>query len=182
MSSGGDHHTDELLKNGILDSLEYILEKPEHHSLHKNACWTFSNITTGSTEQLEIVMKSNMIKIVSNVAMQSKDDDVKTEAIWSLCNITSCANEEQIANLVESGFFKLFDIAHLLFDEKIVQVVLEALDNIVEVAKGSKKIHPIVKEHVEKCDVQKIVQKWCEGKSEDIVSKAYDMKEALLSF
>ena len=65
-------------------------------SLRKEACWTISNITAGSKEQIQAVIDANIIPpLVDKV--RNGEPDVRKEAAWAIANATSGALPEQVS-------------------------------------------------------------------------------------
>ena len=133
--TGNDTQTQTIINAGCLNAILHLLSSPKE-ALRKEACWTISNITAGSTAQINSVIHANLILPLIEVL---KHDDFKTkkEAAWAISNATSGGTREQIMYLVERGCIKpLCDLLECA-DIKIVQVVLDALENILKVGKDA---------------------------------------------
>ena len=95
-----------------------------------------SNITAGSTTQIQAVIDNKLVLPLLEVL---KDDDIQTkmEAAWAISNATSGGTREQIMSLVEQGCIK--PLCDLLYshDIRIIEVVLDALENMLKAGKDS---------------------------------------------
>ena len=95
-----------------------------------------SNITSGSQAQIQAVIDNKLVLPLLEIL---KDDDFKTkkEAAWAISNAASDGTREQIMYLVEQGSIK--PLCDLLgsYDIKIIEVVLDALENMLKAGKDS---------------------------------------------
>lgn len=131
--TGDDLQTQVVISSGALGALLSLLSSPKE-AIRKEACWTISNITAGSPQQIQAVLDSNIIPPLINV-LQNGDFRTKKEACWALSNATSggLAEPNQIRYLVQQGCIKpLCDLLKTL-DNKIIQVSLDGLENILKV-------------------------------------------------
>ena len=131
--TGDDLQTQVVISSGALPALLSLLSSPKE-AIRKEACWTISNITAGSPAQIQAVLDSNIIPPLINV-LQNGDFRTKKEACWALSNATSggLAEPNQIRYLVQQGCIKpLCDLLKTL-DNKIIQVSLDGLENILKV-------------------------------------------------
>lgn len=74
VSTGSVEHTNELLSHNILGLLEKVLD---HHKkvVRREACWVLSNITAGTKNQVEAVVRSQSLikRILTLFDMDSND-------------------------------------------------------------------------------------------------------------
>lgn len=108
----------------------WLLDHPKKN-IRKEACWTISNVTAGTSEQIQAVINSGIIpKLIQllNVA----EFEIQKEAAWALSNATSGGTPEQIFYIVSQG--ALAPLCRLLevHDARIATVALEGLDNILK--------------------------------------------------
>lgn len=125
--------TQVVIASGALTALLSLLSSPKD-GIRKEACWTISNITAGSPIQIQSVIDANLIPPLINI-LQNADFRTKKEACWALSNATSggLAEPNQIRYLVSQGCIKpLCDLLQTL-DNKIIQVALDGLENILKV-------------------------------------------------
>jgi importin subunit alpha-1 len=127
-----------VLASGSLPALLALLASPKE-GIRKEACWTVSNITAGSPQQIQAVIDANIIPPLINI-LQNADFKTKKEACWAMSNATSGGLQEpsQIRYLVSQGCIKpLCDLLKST-DNKIIQVALDGLENILKVGESDK--------------------------------------------
>ncbi|GAA5878652.1 hypothetical protein JCM3774_000440 [Rhodotorula dairenensis] len=139
--TGDDLQTQVVLASGALPALLALLSSPKE-GIRKEACWTVSNITAGSPAQIQAVIDANIIPPLINI-LQHADFKTKKEACWALSNATSGGLQEpnQIRYLVSQGCIKpLCDLLNST-DNKIIQVALDGLENILKVGDADKELN-----------------------------------------
>lgn len=136
--TGDDLQTQVVIASGALPALLALLSSPKE-GIRKEACWTISNVTAGSPHQIQAVIDANIIPPLINV-LQNADFKTKKEACWAISNATSGGLQEpsQIRYLVSQGCIKpLCDLLKAM-DNKIIQVALDGLENILKVGESDK--------------------------------------------
>jgi importin subunit alpha-1 len=131
--TGDDLQTQVVVASGALPALLSLLSSPKE-GIRKEACWTISNITAGSPPQIQSVIDANLIPPLIDV-LRHADFKTKKEACWALSNATSGGLQEpaQIRYLVAQGCIgPLCDLLNMM-DNKIIQVALDGLENILKV-------------------------------------------------
>ena len=95
-----------------------------HHKANivKEAAWTLSNITAGTTEQIQMVIDHGLVGDLINI-LQNGDFKSKKEATWAVTNLTSGGKPEQVATLIELGVLEPLVQMLNCGDAKIVQVL-----------------------------------------------------------
>ncbi|XP_006645862.1 importin subunit alpha-1b-like [Oryza brachyantha] len=150
IAAGDEKQTQHIVGNPqALPGLLNLLTTTQNKSIKREACWTISNITAGSKEQIQAVINANMIAPLVHL-LQNADFDVRKEAAWAICNATSHGTADQIEYLANQGCIKtLCD----LLDHKdalTVLVCLEGLDKILRVGEIRKKLGA--------CNINRFVQ------------------------
>ncbi|MBW0463703.1 hypothetical protein O181_003418 [Austropuccinia psidii MF-1] len=136
--TGDDLQTQVVISSGALVALLSLLSSSKD-GIRKEACWTISNITAGSPHQIQAVIDAGIIPPLINI-LQNADFKTKKEAAWAISNATSGGLQDpaQIRYLVSEGCIKpLCDLLKAL-DNKIIQVALDGLDNILKVGEADK--------------------------------------------
>ncbi|KAJ2843959.1 Importin subunit alpha-1 [Coemansia brasiliensis] len=136
--TGDDMQTQIVLNSGALPALLSLLNSPKD-GIRKEACWTISNITAGNTSQIQSVIDANIFPPLLHV-LQHGDFKSKKEACWAISNATSGGlnQPDQIRYLVQQGCIKpLCDLLDCM-DNKITQVALDGLENILKVGEADK--------------------------------------------
>jgi importin subunit alpha-1 len=131
--TGDDLQTQVVIASGALQALLSLLSSPKE-GIRKEACWTISNVTAGSPPQIQSVIDANIIPPLIDI-LRNADFKTKKEACWALSNATSGGLQEpaQIRYLVSQGCIgPLCDLLNSM-DNKIIQVALDGLDNILKV-------------------------------------------------
>eukprot|EP00968_Pinguiococcus_pyrenoidosus_P010195 scaffold803_cov310-Pinguiococcus_pyrenoidosus.AAC.108 len=131
--SGTDAQTQCVVDAGIFECAGKLLEH-ERRNIRKEVCWMLSNIAAGTKEQTQAI--ATQAQLVAGCIMlmdESGSFDVRKEAAWVICNITSSKNDVFIVDLVERG--ALYQLCGLLEaqDVRLVHVVLDALTTILSV-------------------------------------------------
>lgn len=138
--TGDDLQTQVVIASGALPALLSLLSSPKD-PIRKEACWTISNITAGSPQQIQAVIDANIIPPLINI-LQNADFKTKKEACWAISNATSggLLEPSQIRYLVSQGCIKpLCDLLQTM-DNKIIQVALDGLDNILKIGEVDKEL------------------------------------------
>jgi hypothetical protein len=65
----------------------------------QEACWTISNITAGTREQIQAVVEAGIMAPLCHL-LGTAEFDIKKEAAWAVSNATSGGSHEQIQYLV----------------------------------------------------------------------------------
>jgi len=104
------------------------------NGIKKEACWTISNITAGNKDQVQAVIDANIIPPLIHLLLHA-EFEIKKEAAWAISNATSGGTFHQIEYLVTRGCIPPLCDLLTVQDNKIVQVALEGLGNILKVGK-----------------------------------------------
>ncbi|EJD55168.1 ARM repeat-containing protein [Auricularia subglabra TFB-10046 SS5] len=136
--TGDDLQTQVVIASGALPALLALLSSPKE-GIRKEACWTISNVTAGSPHQIQSVIDANIIPPLINI-LRNADFKTKKEACWAISNATSGGLQEpsQIRYLVNQGCIKPLCDLLTTMDNKIIQVALDGLDNILKVGEMDK--------------------------------------------
>jgi len=131
--TGDDLQTQVVIASGALPALLSLLSSPKE-GIRKEACWTISNVTAGSPPQIQAVVDANIIPPLINI-LSNADFKTRKEACWAISNATSGGLQEpsQIRYLVSQGCIKPLCDLLTMMDNKIIQVALDGLDNILKV-------------------------------------------------
>lgn len=136
--TGDDLQTQVVIASGALPALLSLLSSSKE-GIRKEACWTISNITAGSPPQIQAIIDANIIPPLINI-LQTADFKTKKEACWAISNATSGGLQEpaQIRYLVSQGCIKPLCDLLTMMDNKIIQVALDGLDNILKIGEMDK--------------------------------------------
>ncbi|PWN37329.1 ARM repeat-containing protein [Meira miltonrushii] len=136
--TGDDLQTQVIISSGALPPLLSLLSSPKD-GIKKEACWTISNITAGSPQQIQAVIDANIIPPLINILTHA-DFKTKKEACWAISNATSGGLQEpaQIRYLVSQGCIRPLCELLKTMDNKIIQVALDGLENILKVGEEDK--------------------------------------------
>ena len=136
--TGDDVQTQVIINCGALPALLSLLSS-QKDGIRKEACWTISNITAGNSTQIQAVIDANIIPPLINL-LSNGDFKTRKEACWAISNATSggLQKPDQIRYLVSQGCIKpLCDLLSCP-DNKIIQVALDGLENILKVGEMDK--------------------------------------------
>ncbi|KAI8821005.1 armadillo-type protein [Fimicolochytrium jonesii] len=131
--TGDDTQTQVVISAGALPALLGLLSSPKD-GIKKEACWTISNVTAGNAAQIQAIIEANLIPPLINI-LNTGDFKTKKEACWAISNATSggLQRPEQIKYLVSQGCIKPLCDLLASQDNKITQVALDGLENILKV-------------------------------------------------
>eukprot|EP00455_Lapot_gusevi_P007749 TRINITY_DN1330_c0_g1_i9.p1 TRINITY_DN1330_c0_g1~~TRINITY_DN1330_c0_g1_i9.p1 ORF type:complete len:210 (-),score=52.11 TRINITY_DN1330_c0_g1_i9:375-1004(-) len=119
-----------MIACGVLPQLSHLLSH-QKRGIRKEACWTISNITAGTPDQIQAVINHQLIPPLIHL-LRKGEFDVKKEAAWAISNATSGATPDQIDYLVEAGCIPPLCDLLLSHDPRIVGVVLEGIVHILK--------------------------------------------------
>ncbi|XP_055388540.1 uncharacterized protein LOC129617192 [Condylostylus longicornis] len=134
IAAGDTEQTQEVIDHGVLFNLKVLLDSPRK-SIRKDACWTLSNISAGSATQLQGVLSAGVIPKLVEVFRSDNELEVKKEAAWAICNACTSRKQEHLEYLISSHCVQPVCEMLTIDDLKILEVALEALDNILEFGK-----------------------------------------------
>ncbi|XP_047316639.1 importin subunit alpha-like isoform X2 [Impatiens glandulifera] len=135
--TGDDVQTQIMIEHQALPSLLNLLTQNYKKSIKKEACWTISNITAGSKEQIQAVIDSGIFLPLIQL-LHTGEFEIKKEASWAISNATSGGTNEQIKFLVSLGCIRPLCDLLVCPDPRIVTVCLEGLENILKVGESEK--------------------------------------------
>ncbi|KAF2859981.1 ARM repeat-containing protein [Piedraia hortae CBS 480.64] len=136
--TGDDVQTQLIINCGALPALLSLLSSAKD-GIRKEACWTISNITAGNSSQIQAVIDANIIPPLIHL-LGNGDFKTRKEACWAISNATSggLQKPEQIRFLVEQGAIRPLCDLLVCPDNKIIQVALDGLENILKVGEMDK--------------------------------------------
>ncbi|KAJ5371140.1 Importin subunit alpha [Penicillium cataractarum] len=136
--TGDDVQTQVIINCGSLPALLSLLSSTKD-GIRKEACWTISNITAGNSSQIQAVIDAGIIAPLINL-LANGDFKTRKEACWAISNATSggLQKPEQIRYLVSQGCIKPLCDLLACPDNKIIQVALDGLENILKVGEMDK--------------------------------------------
>ncbi|KAK5674508.1 Importin subunit alpha-1, partial [Elasticomyces elasticus] len=136
--TGDDVQTQVIVNCGSLPALLSLLSSTKD-GIRKEACWTISNVTAGNASQIQAVIDAGIIPPLINL-LANGDFKTRKEACWAISNATSggLQKPEQIRYLVTQGCIKPLCDLLVCPDNKIIQVALDGLENILKVGEMDK--------------------------------------------
>lgn len=131
--TGDDLQTQIIINCGSLPALLTLLGS-QKDGIRKEACWTISNVTAGNSTQIQAVIDANIIPPLIHL-LSNGDFKTRKEACWAISNATSggLQKPDQIRYLVQQGCIKPLCDLLACPDNKIIQVALDGLENILKV-------------------------------------------------
>lgn len=137
MVTGNDDQTQYVINLGALKHLKVLLDSNKA-PIQKEACWAISNITAGTVAQIQAVIDAGIFPLLI-VLLKRGDAKTKREACWAVCNSTSCFDTSPgIVKFVvdENCIGPLCNMLDERGDSKLLQVVLDGLENILIVGEN----------------------------------------------
>lgn len=183
--TGNDLQTQIVINCGALTALRNLLASPKE-SIRKEACWTISNITAGNTEQIQAVIDANLIPPLIRL-LETAEYKTKKEACWAISNASSGGlnKPEIIRYLVSQGCIKpLCDLLEIA-DNRIIEVTLDALENILKMGEIDKEVRGMAvnenADYIEKAGGMEKIFNLQSNANEKIYEKAYKIIEKYFS-
>src|SRR5436190_6346081 len=187
--TGDDVQTQVIINCGALPALLALLSS-QKDGIRKEACWTISNITAGNSTQIQAVIDANIIPPLINL-LSNGDFKTRKEACWAISNATSggLQKPDQIRYLVSQGCIKpLCDLLSCP-DNKIIQVALDGLENILKVGEMDKEaneggVEPSINRYalfIEEAGGMEKIHDSQNNANEEIYIKAYNIIEKYFS-
>lgn len=121
------------LQCSVLPCLLSLLSNPKK-GIRKESCWTISNITAGSPDQIQHIIEANLIPPLIHI-IKTEEFDIQKEAAWAISNATSGGRDEQIRFMVSQGVIPPLCDLFVCPDAKIVMVAMEGIENILRVGR-----------------------------------------------
>jgi len=176
--TGTDDQTQMMLNHGLLQPFPQLLR---HHkpNIVKEAAWTLSNITAGTQDQIQQIIDNNLLADLIKV-LEVGDFKAKKEATWAITNLTSGGSAFQIFKLVELGGIKPLTGMLSCNDVKIIQVVLDGLTNILNMADANGKSTEMTM-CLEEADALDHLERLQEHENEDVYKSALSIIETWFS-
>lgn len=186
--TGDDVQTQVIVNCGALPALLSLLSSSKD-GIRKEACWTISNVTAGNSTQIQSVIDANIIPPLIHL-LSNGDLKTRKEACWAISNATSggLQKPEQIRYLVAQGCIKPLCDLLACPDNKIIQVALDGLENILKVGEMDKEASGEGAEainryalFIEECQGMEKIHDCQTNANEEIYMKAYSMIEKYFS-
>lgn len=186
--TGDDVQTQVIINCGALPALLSLLSSTKD-GIRKEACWTISNITAGNSTQIQAVIDANIIPPLINL-LSNGDFKTRKEACWAISNATSggLQKPEQIRYLVSQGCIKPLCDLLACPDNKIIQVALDGLENILKVGEMDKEAaqmrEPSLNRYalfIEEAGGMEKIHDCQNNANEEIYMKAYNIIERYFS-
>ena len=187
--TGDDVQTQIIINQGALPAL-YSLLQSSKDGIRKEACWTISNITAGNSAQIQSVVDAQLIPPLISL-LSHGDFKTRKEACWAISNATSggLQRPEQIRYLVQQGCIKPLCDLLTCPDNKIIQVALDGLENILKVGDMDKEAAENPGENninrfalfIEEVNGMEKIHDCQNNINEDIYMKAYNIIEKYFS-
>lgn len=136
--SGDDYQTQAVVDAGMMNYAANLLVHPKK-GIRKETCWLISNIAAGNRTQIGHLMRHGQ---AMNTLVQLARDaswEVKKEAVWALSNIATGGADDHVHSIVELGAIESLCSVLDASDTRIVMIVLEAIDKILNVGQVSQR-------------------------------------------
>lgn len=186
--TGDDVQTQVIINCGSLPALLSLLSSTKD-GIRKEACWTISNVTAGNSSQIQAVVDANIIPPLINL-LANGDFKTRKEACWAISNATSggLQKPDQIRYLVQQGGIRPLCDLLACPDNKIIQVALDGLENILKVGDMDKEAaqpgEPRINRYalfIEEAGGMEKIHDCQNNANEEIYMKAYNIIEKYFS-
>ncbi|KAH3673742.1 hypothetical protein WICMUC_003485 [Wickerhamomyces mucosus] len=183
--TGNDLQTQIVINAGVLPALLPLLSSSKE-SIKKEASWTISNITAGNSEQIQAVIDANLIPPLIRL-LESADYKTKKEACWAISNASSggLTKPDIIRYLVQQGCIKPLCDLLAIADNKIIEVTLDALENILKMGELDKEAKGLAENensiYIEECGGMEKIFDCQNNENSKIYEKAYTIVDKYFS-
>jgi len=173
--TGDDFQTQAAIEAGALPALKRLLDGNTKKSIKREVCWTLSNITAGTTVQIQAVIMSGLVESLVYHMVHS-EFDISKEAAWAIANATSSGKTQQIKYLVDAGCLRPLCELVQAPDVRVVAVSLEGLENILASGEKLRNDNPDGKNpyavSIEQCNGVKMLDRLHKHPNRSLVEKA----------
>ena len=85
LSNGKNYPIDEVIQAGAVINLVNLMKQEKDHKIQFEAAWALTNIASGTSEQVKVVVDAGAIPIFIKL-LSSKYDDIREQSIWAIAN------------------------------------------------------------------------------------------------
>jgi importin subunit alpha-6/7 len=189
LSDGANDKIQAVIEAGIPRRLVELLMHAST-SVQTPALRSVGNIVTGDDVQTQVIINCGALPALLSLLSSGKDG-IRKEACWTISNATSggLQKPEQIRYLVAQGCIKPLCDLLACPDNKIIQVALDGLENILKVGEMDKEAAGDGSEaninryalFIEECQGMEKIHDCQQNANEEIYMKAYNMIEKYFS-
>ncbi|XP_054166995.1 importin subunit alpha-3-like [Oppia nitens] len=174
--TGTDEQTQMVLNCNALSYFHNLLTH-QKEKINKEAVWFLSNITAGNQQQVQAVIDAGLIPLIVHHLAKS-EFLTQREAAWAVSNLTISGSKAQISYLVDQGVIEPLCVLLTVKDAQVVQVVLDALMNVLKMA-GTQ--YASIATEIEKCGGLDRIEPLQNHENEDIYKLAYEIIDQFFS-
>ena len=98
-------------------------------AVRKEAAWAISNITAGTSIQIQHVLSNDIMRLVVKQAIED-NFEVRRECVWAISNATSGATSDQIQKLIDAQAAEALCSILSTNEARTLAIALEGLDNL----------------------------------------------------
>lgn len=139
VSSGPEDIANTIIDAGFIPFFfELLQNKSIQTSLKAEVLWILSNLTVGEPSQIDAVLApEGNTRVLMNLCYHD-NEKVRSEALYTLCNVNRGGTKYQKTMLVEHGLFKVFcdNLSNQTLKQKYIQTIIEALDKLLEIGRS----------------------------------------------
>eukprot|EP00043_Microstomoeca_roanoka_P001569 m.33530 g.33530 ORF g.33530 m.33530 type:complete len:526 (-) comp10895_c0_seq1:452-2029(-) len=128
--TGSHEQTQVPIDLGCLQHFANLIQHPKEN-IKKEICWAISNITAGTREQVATVIEANLIPSVIYCLING-EFKTRKEACFAITNLTNSGTKANIRFVITQGCIKPLVDLLTVQDIKVVEIALEALQNILK--------------------------------------------------
>lgn len=140
ITTGDDNQTQRVIE--ALPSFVWLLDQPDIE-IRREVCWALSNITAGTSEQIQAVIDSAIVPKVLE-QLQSEDYKLQKEAAWTIANTVSGGTSDQVWYLIHEGSIPLICSFLRVYDAKFLILILQSVENMLRVGKETQKLETVI--------------------------------------
>ncbi|XP_076324088.1 importin subunit alpha-3-like [Tachypleus tridentatus] len=174
--TGTDEQTQVVLNCDALSHFPALLTHPKER-INKEAVWFLSNVTAGNHQQVQAVIDAGLIPMIID-HLNRGEFQTQKEAAWAVSNLTLSGTKSQVGYLVSENVLPALCNLLTVRDAQIVQVVLDALSNMLKVLD---KEFEYIANTIEECGGLEKIEMLQNHENEEIYKLAYEIIEQYFS-
>ena len=173
IATGTDAQTQCVLDApGSLSAFAHLMTSNKE-AIRKETCWTISNVTAGTTQQIQAVIDANLIPPLIN-AMEHGGYRTRKEAAWAISNLAAGGTKEHMMYLVNQGVISPLCKLLEFTDARLIKLVLDATLNILKNGIQNDGSNPFA-DYYEECSGMERIENLQHHEDNKVYEKAHEI-------
>jgi len=171
--SGEAHHTQALLQCGAVQPILQLLANSPKAKTKKEACWSMSNITAGTEEQIQVAIDAGLAPVLHE--LEEGETHVRKEAAWVISNAFTGGSPKQAHIVAESALAPLLTYLQecVDLDIRVAKGILDAVKAVLDKGATLKTEQGLAQNPL----LQILIENDCEDLCTKLMSREDDLAE-----